>query len=557
MNFLNSSLVRNCRLFILLIFPLFFMSCSSSSDGSGGSDGSDGSGASSSSGVFVDSPVSGLQYNTGTQSGLTDSNGRFFFQDGETVTFSIGGLVLGSGIARPVLTPVEIVVGAIHANDLKVINLCRLLQSLDVDGDPSNGIEIPEAARELLLSDDAIDFDQSLADFGNDPQVLALLEDLNNMGVFPDIGGRQLVSAAEALQHLEGTLAFLDLDKDGYSIFEGDCNDHDGNINPGAPDILADGIDLDCDGMDITAGLIICGSGTTNVDNMCIPAFGDNCSPGTVEGPDGLCIPAEESCDPGTTFDPEIGLCIPGICEFCQDTLDPNRKVCIWVNGDLAGCGCNTLYEEGDGGICIPSLPTGLQIYPDAPYAGYMWNSDLDWPDQGFHIQLLVRASFADSSVGYPYNGNLTWSSDNEDAATVDQNGLLVSGDVDEDTTVTITVASEGVSGALTVNVLSTVLAEAVIISDNDADLIHDGDYAVATEHTEKWRCLILDWNGVHLYNLSRDALWTSDNAAVSIPDMDSFPGSFAYVSRSAPGAAVVSCAIERDSYIVTNTVAN
>ena len=39
----------------------------------------------------------------------------------ETVTFSIGGLVLGSGLAQQVLTPVEIVTGAIAANDPAVI----------------------------------------------------------------------------------------------------------------------------------------------------------------------------------------------------------------------------------------------------------------------------------------------------------------------------------------------------------------------------------------------------------------------------------------------------
>lgn len=552
MKSLNYSRVRNYLLPILIVLPLFVISCSSSNDES------DGSNVAMSSGVFVDSPVSGLQYNTGTRSGLTDGNGRFFFQEGETVTFSIGDLVLGSGIARPVLTPVEIVVGAIQANDLKVINLCRLLQSLDVDGDPSNGIEIPEAASELLLAGDTIDFNQSLEDFGNDPQVLALLEDLNNMDIFPDIGGRQLVSAAEALQHLQGTLAFLDLDNDGYSIFEGDCNDQDAHIHPNANETSGDNIDSNCDGFDNVDTIVHCGIGLTNVDNTCVPVRGDTCGPGLVEGPGGLCIPAEESCDSGTTLDAETGLCIPekGFCEFCQDNSDPNRNVCIWVNEDLAGCGCNYLFEEDNSEICVPSSPTGFQIYPDAPYAGYIWNSDLDWPDNGFQIQLLVRAIFADNSVGYPYNSNLTWSSDNEDAATVDQNGLLVTGDVEEDTSVTITVESEGVSETLTVNVLSTVLVEAVIISDNDADLIHDGDYTVAIEHTEKWRCLFLDRNGVHLYNLSRDAWWTSDNEAVSVPDMDSFPGSFAYVSRSAPGFTVVSCGIERSGYdLQTNTV--
>jgi len=55
----------------------------------------------------------------------------------------------------------------------------------------------------------------------------------------------------------ESQLAFggdpgFDGDHDGYSQNQGDCNDHDANVYPGAPDILGDGIDQDCDGVDGT-----------------------------------------------------------------------------------------------------------------------------------------------------------------------------------------------------------------------------------------------------------------------------------------------------------------
>ena len=47
-------------------------------------------------GVFRDSPVHGLEYQTQTVGGLTGEKGEFRYRSGETVTFSIGGLVLGS-----------------------------------------------------------------------------------------------------------------------------------------------------------------------------------------------------------------------------------------------------------------------------------------------------------------------------------------------------------------------------------------------------------------------------------------------------------------------------
>jgi hypothetical protein len=43
-----------------------------------------------------------------------------------------------------------------------------------------------------------------------------------------------------------------DLDGDGYAESDGDCNDTNSSINPGATDICGDGIDQDCSGSDLT-----------------------------------------------------------------------------------------------------------------------------------------------------------------------------------------------------------------------------------------------------------------------------------------------------------------
>jgi hypothetical protein len=47
-----------------------------------------------------------------------------------------------------------------------------------------------------------------------------------------------------------GTPVIEDLDNDGYTTEEGDCNDTDSTVFPGASDIAGDAIDQDCDGID-------------------------------------------------------------------------------------------------------------------------------------------------------------------------------------------------------------------------------------------------------------------------------------------------------------------
>ncbi|EKE75134.1 hypothetical protein [Gallaecimonas xiamenensis] len=89
-------------------------------------------------GVFVDSPVAGIGYRTASQEGTTNSAGEFDYVEGESVTFFLGDLAFPAVPASGQVTPADIADG----DDTTATNILQLLQTLDSDGNPYNGIDI-------------------------------------------------------------------------------------------------------------------------------------------------------------------------------------------------------------------------------------------------------------------------------------------------------------------------------------------------------------------------------------------------------------------------------
>jgi len=125
-------------------------------------------------GFFVDAAIEGAYYQSTSHSGFTDVDGTYQYIDGETITFSIGDLILGSvsqGQAK--LTPLD------FGNTQACINIARLLQSIDYDADPSNGITVTADMHTQLTGLSAsLDFNQPSVDFAADTElanVLALI----------------------------------------------------------------------------------------------------------------------------------------------------------------------------------------------------------------------------------------------------------------------------------------------------------------------------------------------------------------------------------------------
>jgi para-nitrobenzyl esterase len=154
-------------------------------------------------GTFVDSPVAGLNVQgaaLGARS--TDAQGRFAYQAGETLTFSIGNLTLGSAPGAATLTPLSITGGATAASDPRVANKLILLQTLDADGDLNNGIQITDAIRGVVSAQAAsINFDQASTAFR--ASLAPLLTALNGANVFTDLDPRPRTArtTTAALEH--------------------------------------------------------------------------------------------------------------------------------------------------------------------------------------------------------------------------------------------------------------------------------------------------------------------------------------------------------------------
>ncbi len=150
-------------------------------------------------GVFVDSPVSGLAYSTPTGSGLTNEAGEFQYLPGETVTFRLGNLTLGSASGATTVSPIDLV-GATSIDNARQLgrttrltNLLLLLQSLDLDGDPENGIDLTGLDSQISALNMDLDFDSENFSQGNYRRLVNVL------------GGRY-VAPRQALNHLLSSL---------------------------------------------------------------------------------------------------------------------------------------------------------------------------------------------------------------------------------------------------------------------------------------------------------------------------------------------------------------
>jgi len=139
------------------------------------------------SGLFQDVEVKGMGFATASGSGQTDQYGAYDYVTGEDITFSIGGVTLGTVAGAPGITPNDFGTGD------TVANVARFIQSLDADDDPTNGIDLTAAS--TTLAGTTIGSDAFLADkatFEANPDIVAALA----------LTGDTLIDQATALANL-------------------------------------------------------------------------------------------------------------------------------------------------------------------------------------------------------------------------------------------------------------------------------------------------------------------------------------------------------------------
>ena len=171
------------------------------SGGSGGGTSAPPPAAQSKTGTFLDSAVEGLDYTAGgSAKASTNANGEFTCNDGETVAFSAGALVLGSAACGTSITPLNLAGGTDVKADA-VVNRLLALQSFDEDRDPSNGIRLTPALKAALTAG-ALDFSAAADSFNT--ALNAVLA-----GLPAPYNARMVDSSRRMLarEHFENTLA--------------------------------------------------------------------------------------------------------------------------------------------------------------------------------------------------------------------------------------------------------------------------------------------------------------------------------------------------------------
>src|SRR3972149_171851 len=209
---------------------------------------------------------------------------------------------------------------------------------------------------------------------------------LSNL-VLGDITGNEIPSTVEN-GSITVTVGGQDSDGDGYSVAQGDCNDNDASIHPGAVEVC-NGVDDNCN-VQIDEEYVptptTCGVGACGAEGELVCVNGaevDTCTPGVASEIDSVCNGIDDDCNGETDEDyvPSETSCGAGACESngplicssgalvdtCQAGSPLESEICDGAvddncNGQVdEGCSCTNGAQQSCGsdvGVCEPGVQT-------------------------------------------------------------------------------------------------------------------------------------------------------------------------------------------------------
>ena len=355
---------------LIILFTLILIACSG---GGGGSDGPTITGT----GKFVDGPVKGLKYRTRSVSGETDINGMFRYVPGEEITFSYAGVDLGTAIATDLMTPWDLVKGEdLELSKLALINMLRLLQSLDSNKNHGDGIQLYELA-EVVVNVFSINFYQDILVFENDYNLNIYLTNIAYSIINVDV--INLISAQEAVNNFNDTISTeypeiiipidlnLDTDGDGEEDASDNCplisnpnqenadNDSAGDACDAFPNDSSESLDSDGDSIG------------DNADNCPVVANADQLD--TDNDQQGDACDSDDDREPDTT---------PPVTSLNQDTAPPSltnqTSASFSFGADEAGASFECQINDSAVVPCVS--PVIYQNISEGAHEFYVWAID-------------------------------------------------------------------------------------------------------------------------------------------------------------------------------------
>lgn len=128
---------------VAALSSLALAGCGGGGDGASSDNGNNGETAKPAlTGTFIDSPVEGLNYTCGSHTDVTGKEGQFLFNDGDTCEFKLGSVTLGETIVKKGQTMVTPYTIAETGNKERAVRIAALLQTMDDDNKPENGITL-------------------------------------------------------------------------------------------------------------------------------------------------------------------------------------------------------------------------------------------------------------------------------------------------------------------------------------------------------------------------------------------------------------------------------